>query len=240
MLVPVPEIDNTLYEENYFMQRSDRGYNNYFSEEVRKEIERVLCLNLRELNFFDFESSLPQVRRSIDIGCAAGYCVRFLRERGWLAQGIDISASCTAFAKEQGLDVICGNYLAADFKYKFDLITLWATIEHLPDPRAVVQKIAADLAPGGILLLSTCNVESPFARLRGSAWRYYNFPEHIHFFRAAGLRSVLRQSGLALKKSATYGSGFGKQHSILRKSADRLAKAGIGDMILIRADRGKQ
>ena len=37
------------YSESYFMKRTDRGYDNYFSETTRREIERVIGLNLRDL-----------------------------------------------------------------------------------------------------------------------------------------------------------------------------------------------
>lgn len=237
MLLPLPTADPSLYEDNYFMKRTDRGYNNYFSPGVRNEIERVLELNLKETGFFDFEKLLSDKRCSLDIGCAAGYCVSYLKRRGWAAKGIDISESCTASAVREGLDVICGEYTAADFREKFDLITLWATIEHLPFPAEIMKKISEDLKPGGVLLLSTCRAESPFARLHGRNWRFYNFPEHIHFFSHKGLKSLARKSGLIPGKITTYGSGFGRPGSLLRKKADRIAKSGLGDMLLFKAQK---
>ncbi len=237
MLIPLPENDHALYEENYFLKRTDRGYNNYFSPGIRAEIERVLQLNLSQLGFFDYEENLSAERRSIDIGCAAGYCVDFLKQRGWKAQGIDISRRCAAHAREQGLDVICGDYCHTHYDHKFELITLWATIEHLSHPHKVLKKIADDLAPGGMLLVSTCNVSSLFAALHGRQWRFYNFPEHIHFFTPGGLYRSLQGCGLTPRRSITYGSGFGAPHSVLRNIADRFAKLGNGDMLLVRAEK---
>lgn len=239
MLQPLPAEDSALYEDNYFMQRTDRGYNNYFSAEVRCEIERVLALNFAECGFDGFEAKLETDKHSLDIGCAAGYCVSWLRSRGWHARGIDISHSCVNHARAAGLDVECGDYLSTRYELKFELITLWATIEHLRDPAAVIAKIAADLAPGGSLIISTCNVSSPFAALKRRAWRFYNFPEHIHFFTTRGLNTLLKDHALIPRARATYGSGLFKPHTLLRKLADRIAKTGSGDMLLLRAEKAE-
>ena len=44
--------------KKYFLRRTDRGYNNYFSEEMRKEVCRVYEQNLKDLKFDDYEESL--------------------------------------------------------------------------------------------------------------------------------------------------------------------------------------
>ena len=40
------------YTREYFTRRTDRGYDNYFSNNVKDEIERVINLNLYDLDFF--------------------------------------------------------------------------------------------------------------------------------------------------------------------------------------------
>src|SRR4030043_333564 len=67
---PGPDDIGRDYGETYFTVRSDRGYNDYFSEATRREIERVMELNLRDLGFFKFEQSIRGEKRVLDIGCA--------------------------------------------------------------------------------------------------------------------------------------------------------------------------
>jgi 2-polyprenyl-3-methyl-5-hydroxy-6-metoxy-1,4-benzoquinol methylase len=226
------------YGKNYFTERTDRGYNNYFSTEIRREIERVFALNLSDLGFHEFERGLCGPRRSLDIGCAAGYFVNFLRTRGWDSQGIDVSEDCVRFAVDSlGLPVRRGDYLRETFSEKFHLISMWATIEHLHGPGLFLEKAHRELEDGGMLYISTCRAGGAnFMRLFGSRWRYYNFPEHLYFFTAPALVRLLRQKGFEVTRYRTYGSGFGKPGSLLRKIADFSAKHFyLGDMMLISA-----
>lgn len=228
------------YKKDYFTKRTSRGYDNYFSPELKREIERVIQLNLADLKFFEFESRLSDKKRSLDIGCAAGYFVNFVRERGWDAHGIDIAHDCTDFAKKRlKLNVKNGNYLETKYAQKFNLITMWATIEHLHHPEDVLEKIHHDLASDGVLYLSTCRTGGlNFMKLFGSAWRYYNFPEHLFFFSKKTITLILAAHGFETTAYFTYGSGLGKSKSTLRRMADWAAKyLGMGDMMIISAKK---
>ena len=44
------------YDEKYFLRRTDRGYNNYFSEEMRKEVCRVYEQNLKDLKLMTMKN----------------------------------------------------------------------------------------------------------------------------------------------------------------------------------------
>jgi len=231
------------YQSTYFTRRTDRGYDNYFAPGTRTEIERLFLLNLGDLGFQAYEASLDGHRRSLDIGCAAGYFVNMLAGRGWEASGIDISESCVSFARDRlGLDVVQGSYLEKSYENKFDLITLWATIEHLHRPDLFLEKIHNDLDDGGRLYLSTCRAGgTSFMRLFGSRWRYYNFPEHLYFFSIRQMRRLLAARGFRIVALGTYGSGFGRPGSPARKAADFAAKRfGLGDMMLIAAEKTRQ
>ncbi len=230
------------YSSRYFTRRTDRGYDNYFSPEVRGEIERVFALNLKDLGFPGFEKGLPGERRALDIGCAAGYFVKYLASRGWAAGGIDISENCVEFAVEDlRLPVTRGDYLEAEYGNRFHLITMWATIEHLHRPDAFLEKIHRDLEDNGRLYISTCRAGGlNFMKLFGKNWRYYNFPEHLYFFPAGALKKLLKQKGFEVLEYRTYGSGTGRPGSLFRKVADFSAKRFyFGDMMLISAKKKK-
>ena len=236
---PTAEEIGAYYRADYFTRRTDRGYDDYFSEKVRREIERVFTLNLADLGFFEFEAALEAKRRSLDIGCAAGYFVSYLKERGWDARGIDISAECVEAARSQGLDVFCGDYLRRNYETKFDLITLWASIEHLHQPHVFLDRIRDDLDEHGRLYISTCRTGGlNFMRLFGKEWRFYNFPEHLYFFSRSTIKKILVRSGFRMVRYETYGSGFGGAGTFVRSCADRMAKKfHLGDMMLIAAEK---
>lgn len=240
---PLPEQEelNRYYEKNYFMNRTDRGYNNYFSDGVRTQVERVFNMNLADLDFDRFEAKL-KLKNSLDIGCAAGYFVNLMKEKGWKARGIDVSQECTGYGSETlGLDIDNGDYLQKKYDHTFQLITLWATIEHLTAPDLFLKKIHNDLDDGGMIILSTCRSDSLFKKIFGKRWRYYNVPEHVFYGTRHSLKLLLENQGFVVEKIFTYGSGFGRGGTLARKTADTLAKKlGLGDMIVISARKKEQ
>jgi SAM-dependent methyltransferase len=239
--LPAPPDENKIaayYKKDYFTNRTERGYDNYFSRTLKNEIERVFKLNLADLDFFNFERKLNKPK-SLDIGCAAGYFVNYLKDRGWASEGVDISEDCVNFAVKCGLNVYRNDYLRLDFNLKFNLITMWASIEHLHRPELFLKKIHEDLADEGRLFISTCRADGfNFMKFFGPKWRFYNFPEHIFFFSHRTIKKILEKSGFRILRYRTYGSNIGKPGSLIRKAADFCAKKFYsGDMMIISAEK---
>lgn len=240
------------YDDSYFTQRTERGYDNYYSDKLRKEISRVFQLNLNDLDFFSWEkdrlSHLSQGQKlsSLDIGCAAGYFVAYQKDRGYDAYGIEIADGPVRFARETlNLNIFQENFLDWDptFQNQFDAITLWATIEHLHQPKETLTKIQKHLKPGGVLILSTCRY-GILAKLAGLTWRYLNVPEHLYYYSYRGLKNLLLELGYANPVSFTYGSGMttrpgAKFFFKLRKWVmDRAVKwFEIGDMMVYMVEK---
>ncbi|HRX16411.1 MAG TPA: class I SAM-dependent methyltransferase [Spirochaetota bacterium] len=239
---PLPSDDmlKDYYEKAYFTTRTERGYDNYFSNRIKNEIERVFKMNLKDIGFFS-DITLANKGVHLDIGCAAGYFTAYMKSLGWNANGIDISHICTDFARnELKLNVICDDYLKHKYKHKFNLITMWASIEHLSRPDNFLNKIKHDLTDNGKLYISTCRADSFFKNVARKRWRYYNVPEHIHYFTISGIKSLLERNGFNTVKLFCYGSGFGKPGSFIRRSADFLAKKiCAGDMMVISAQKAR-
>lgn len=241
---PQPGFEEVLkyYSDEYFTKRSDRGYDNYYSDKVRSEIERVFQLNLQDLDFFSYESSLTGQKSTLDIGCAAGYFVLFMKNRGWNSKGIEIASGPAGFGREVlGLEIIGEDFLLWDpeINEKFELITLWASIEHLHKPKETLQKIYSHLNPGGRMILSTCRYGLQ-AQILGSSWRYLNVPEHLYYYSLSGLISLCNKIGFSRVKHITYGSGMtarknaGVLFKSLKKFMDRAVKiTDQGDMMAV-------
>ena len=67
-------------------------------------------------------------------------------------------------------------------------------IEHLPDPGAALDRIAALLRPGGILYLALPDAGSRLARLMGRRW-WSVLPTHVQYFTRGSLATLLRRHG---------------------------------------------
>jgi 2-polyprenyl-3-methyl-5-hydroxy-6-metoxy-1,4-benzoquinol methylase len=253
---PQPSLEEVIryYSDSYFTQRTDRGYDNYYSEKVKSEISRVFQLNLSDLGFFEWEKAYQQnlsqegadstlALSSLDIGCAAGYFVDFMKNRGYNAEGIEVADGPVTFARNKlGLTIHQANFLDWDLdgSKKYDVVTLWATIEHLHMPKETLNKIKLHLKPGGTLIISTCRY-GILAKWKKQQWRYLNVPEHLYYYTLSGLLNLLKTLEYKKPVSLSYGSGMtskvnaGIGFKISKWIMDRVVKwTNQGDMMAIR------
>ena len=111
---------------------------------------------------FDECSRTPLSRKTaLDVGCGAGLLAEPLARLGARVTGIDASSELIDVAKEHARDSgLTIDYRAGELEAldgQFDLITCMEVIEHVADPAVFVAALAAHLAPGGLLILSTPN-----------------------------------------------------------------------------------
>ena len=165
-----------------------------------------------------------------------------MKNRGWTAQGIEIAEGPATFGKENlGLNIFQEDFLNWDkeISNKFDLITLWASIEHLHQPKETLEKIYQHLKPNGRMILSTCRY-GLLAKIKGLNWRYLNVPEHLYYYSLNNIIQLSNSIGYKKVKHITYGSGMTnkKDASLLFKISkvflDKLVKwTDQGDMMAL-------
>src|SRR5207249_10956114 len=98
-------------------------------------------------------------------------------------------------ARDRGLPVTCGTILdLARTRAQFDVITMWDVIEHLPDPAGALETMRRLLRPGGLLAISTMDVDAPVARLLGRRWPWY-MQMHLWYFSRRTLTRMVQASG---------------------------------------------
>ncbi len=110
--------------------------------------------------------------------------------------GVELAADCAAeAARLTNVPVVAGDFLAADLPDGFDVITMFDVIEHMRDPLACLRRAAELLVPGGLLVIETGDLASPWARLLGRHWYFLDPPQHLFYFTAAGLERAVTQCG---------------------------------------------
>ncbi len=101
-------------------------------------------------------------KAALDVGCGAGLLCEPLARMGADVTGVDAAPenaqAAAAHAEGAGLDIryIAGEVSAQDIG-RFDLVTSMEVIEHVADKADFVAALAARLAPGGLMVLSTPN-----------------------------------------------------------------------------------
>ncbi len=100
-------------------------------------------------------------KSALDVGCGAGLLAEPLARLGASVTAIDAAPelieAAKAHAAGQGLSIDYRAIGVEDLSGTFDLVTAMEVIEHVADPAAFVRALAARLAPGGLLILSTPN-----------------------------------------------------------------------------------
>ena len=137
-----------------------------------------------------------QTNRLLDIGCGAGNLLQAARKNGWNAHGLDVSENSVKHVRSLGFEVFQGELQNAKFPAQhFDVITAAEILEHLSEPRVLLDEVARLLRPGGLFWTTTPHARGLSARVLGLKWRCIWPPEHLQLFSARGLKGLLRDVG---------------------------------------------
>jgi SAM-dependent methyltransferase len=217
-----------LYDEAYYTGGSDAVFADYVGQEAarRAQARRKLAL-LRHL-----PPRIPRSGRLLDVGCAAGFFLAEARAH-YQVQGVELSAWSSAYARDRlGLPVVTGTLMDAALPAaRFDVVTLWDVIEHVPDPVPLLAEAARVLKPGGRLVLTTGDWGSAYAQARGADWHLMTPPWHLSMFSRATLARAAERAGLrvvAARSEGVAGDGW-----LWRNKAALLLSrlAGRGDIV---------
>ena len=141
--------------------------------------------------------------RWLDFGCGAGGFLKYLRELGALAgrplelAGHDVGSYADLLARTDGFRILDLAALAREPDASYDVISVIEVIEHLPAPAEPLALIARLLKPGGLLLLTTGNLDGPVARRQGIYYGYCAPEIHVCLFSPRSLAHLYRAHGLA-------------------------------------------
>jgi 2-polyprenyl-3-methyl-5-hydroxy-6-metoxy-1,4-benzoquinol methylase len=132
----------------------------------------------------------------LDVGCSTGAFLYQLKTRfpqDYTVVGTDVTRAALQHARQQGLEILEGQFLAHDFGARqFEAVTFWAVLEHLVEPRQFLAKATQLLKPRGHAFILVPNLHSLAVRLLGAKYRYL-MPDHVNYFTAASLTRLLRQ-----------------------------------------------
>jgi SAM-dependent methyltransferase len=142
---------------------------------------------------------------TLDIGCATGSFLAALRDLGMTATGIDIAGPSVEFGCSQGLDAVRGDFLVWPFPERgFANVTLWASLEHVPEPRRFLERAHVLLREGGCIFITVPNFASLTQAVLGRRNRYVGV-EHLNYFDVASLGRLLERTGFEVFAAETRG-----------------------------------
>lgn len=173
--------------------------------------------------------------RLLDVGCSTGQFLDRASRAGFSASGMELNAASAEFARSHyGAEVARGTI--HDAAGSFDVLTMFDVIEHVPDPLGDLRRAFELVAPGGLIVLSTPNIDGLFPRLSlrvAKALDYWPHPEppyHLYQFSVATLGATLGKAGFATTdvrhQAIDLAYTFGQTATLLR-SPKRLGYAAL-------------
>ena len=145
---------------------------------------------------YDFASTFVNGGRVLDCACGVGYGSARLAQLGAgnpAVLGVDIGADAIAYASKiyatDSVSFTCNDGTKFDAD-PFDTVVSFETIEHVPDPDALVGNLVRLLNPGGVFIASVPITPSVDVN-----------PYHLHDFTRTSFLALFRRHGTFSKTS---------------------------------------
>jgi len=140
----------------------------------------------------------------LDLGSGPGTLLMVAhRKYGYEVQGVEPASAAAAVANGYGVPTFCGTVeeYCAHAREKFDAITSFEVLEHVPDPLSFLSSAKRLLKDQGVLLLSVPNLDDRYCLHQQI--KPAMPPIHINFFSRKSLRFLLKRAGFKMQRTYT-------------------------------------
>lgn len=146
--------------------------------------------------------------RLLEVGSGLGHLAGQLEDT-FLTYGVDVNhwavIASRAAAPKTHLYTASAEQLPFE-DCTFGIVIIKHIVEHLSNPERALLEIARVTLPGGILILSTPNLDSLLKPLKGDDWIGYQDPTHISLRTPAEWLDMIRKAGFNMRR--VFSDGF--------------------------------
>ncbi len=172
-----------------------------------KDMKRLRKRRMRDINIISNLLSKKTDIHLLDVGCSNGASVAIANDLGVKAEGVDPSEKAVKNGIDRGLKIHLGYLHEISLPDNaFDAITLYEVIEHVNEPKVLLEECHRILKPDGVLLIGTGNIDSWTRQIKKNKWDFFDMKEHgghIIFFSPKSLDTLASITGFVIKKVRT-------------------------------------
>ncbi|MFQ5787187.1 MAG: class I SAM-dependent methyltransferase [Thermodesulfobacteriota bacterium] len=202
---PRPTADGLLsfYSEEYY--KDERHCEKFFNNE-----DGSIKIDELEYNVSIIESHFDNPGKLLEIGAATGGFLRFMKHRGWNVYGVEVSKYAVEIAKKfNRIEMFCGALENFRTDEKFDVICMFQTLEHVPNPAYVIERSYQLLKRNGIIVIQVPNLNGFDIKISKERKRLvYDLPRHLNHFVPDVLEKKLGSTGFKVMDIDLYYPSF--------------------------------
>jgi len=179
----------------YYLKNSDYSSITYANKKLLKMREDIV---IPKINFI---KKYSKGKKWLDVGSADGSVVTVCKKKGYDVTGIELSENSRKFAKKyRNLDLY-PNSLEEFNKTnstKFDIISFFGVLEHLPEPMKILKLCHSMLKKNGIIAIDVPNYNSVSAyvqKITKTPSRHLLPHTHIMLFTIKSVELALKKNG---------------------------------------------
>lgn len=155
--------------------------------------------------------------RLLDIGCNEGRGLEFFRQRGYVAEGLEMNANAAAVAKSKGFVVHTERIEEFNSAEKFDVVVMSNVLEHSLNPVEMLRGARGVVSDDGEVWISCPNSRSLLRWFFGSYWINWHVPFHLVHFSPVSLNDCLTKAGFTVSNIKFESPSLWVTHSILTR-----------------------
>lgn len=190
---PVPEEKNLgkYYDSDAYISHTDskKGFIDFIYQVVKNY---TLSNKVTYIN-----TTNPSKGKLLDIGAGTGDFLLKAKKKGWEVYGVEPNEIARKKANEKGLE------LKKDVAFenqKFDVISMWHVLEHVPNLEQQIETLKNLLAENGTLFVAVPNFNSFDAKHYKQYWAAYDVPRHLWHFSREAIKKLFHPKKLFVVK----------------------------------------
>lgn len=194
MLITEPRPDDITqyYQSNSYISHTDSFET--FSDRLYHLVKKYMLWKKVRL----LERYTQGPGKVLDIGSGTGDFLRMARKRNWSIAGVEPNTLARGLANEKQVQLYRNIQEVEGDDY--DAVTLWHTLEHLPDLDDYIRKFKQHLTSDGAIFVAVPNFRSLDAKIYKEYWAAYDVPRHLWHFSQAAIKEIFERHEMQIER----------------------------------------
>ena len=195
MLVTKPQPENLdeYYQSESYISHTDSSKT--FADKIYQTVKKFSLVRKVKL----INTHAKAKKTLLDVGSGTGDFLITASNNNWKVDGVEPNHDAKMKASEKGIEVFSD--LDALSNKKYEVITLWHVLEHLPNLEIQITKLISLLEQDGTLIIAVPNFKSYDAKHYKSFWAAYDLPRHLWHFSQTSIEKLFSKHQMKVIKT---------------------------------------